>query len=124
MKVVELYGRVRQRSVVTFMIAEGSTIHLNKAVTLRGAGPTATILNRPNGATVGSYFPGSSPSSVIFIQGSSASGSLVSLTADAAQGAYSVQVSSAAGYSVGEIVLLDEASGAGWQPDRLSPSTE
>ena len=111
-------GQVVQLSAGTFTITEGSTIHLNKAVTLRGAGPTATVLNRPNGATVGSYFPGSSPSAIIFVQGSSASGSTVPLTADAAQGSYSVQVSSASGYSVGEIVLLDEASGAGWQTDR------
>ena len=40
-----------------------------------------------------------------------------SLSADAAQGSYSVQVASAAGFAVGQIVLLDEASGAGWQPD-------
>jgi hypothetical protein len=46
------------------------------------------------------------------------------LTADAAQGSYSVQVSSAAGYSVGEIVLLDEASGAGWQHDHVNSSEQ
>ena len=39
------------------------------------------------------------------------------LTADAAQGSNSVQVASTAGFSVGQIVLLDEASGAGWQTD-------
>jgi hypothetical protein len=117
-------GQVVQLSAGTFTIAEGSTIHLNKAVTLRGAGPTATILNRPNGAKVGSYFPGSSPSAVILIQGSSASGSTVPLTADAAQGSYSVQVSSTAGYSVGEIVLLDEASGSGWQPDHVNSNEQ
>jgi hypothetical protein len=111
-------GQVVQLAAGTFTIAEGRTIHLNKAVTLRGAGPTATLLNRPNGATVGSYYPGSSPSAVILIQGNSASGNTVALTADAAQGANSVTVSSASGYSVGEIVLLDEASGANWNPER------
>jgi hypothetical protein len=116
-------GQVVQLAAGTFTIAEGSTIHLNKAITLRGSGPTATILNRPNGAEIGSYFPGSSPSAIIVIQGASASGSTVPLTADAAQGSNSVQVSNASGYSVGEIVLLDEASGAGWQPDHVS-STE
>jgi hypothetical protein len=113
-------GQVVQLSAGTFTIAEGSTIHLSKAVTLRGAGPTATILNRPNGAKVGSYFPGSSPSAIIFIQGNSASGSTVPLTADAQQGATSVQVSNATGFKVGEIVLLDEASGAGWQTDHVN----
>ena len=113
-------GQVVQLKAGTFTIAEGSTIVLNKAVTLRGAGPTATILNRPNGATVGSYFPGNTPSTILRIEGNSASGNTVPLTVDAAQGSNSVQVSNAAGYSIGEIVLLDEASGAGWQPDRVN----
>jgi hypothetical protein len=39
------------------------------------------------------------------------------LTADVAAGANTVRVASTAGFSVGQIVLLDEASGAGWQPD-------
>src|SRR5262249_14554754 len=39
------------------------------------------------------------------------------LTADAVKGAYAVTVTSAAGFSAGQIVLLDEASGAGWQTD-------
>ena len=113
-------GQVVSLAAGTFTIAEGSTIQLSRAVTLRGAGPTATILNRPNGAKVGSYFPGSSPSAVINIGGSSASGSTTALTADVAKGSFSVQVSNVSGYSVGEIVLLDEASGSGWQPDRVN----
>ena len=39
------------------------------------------------------------------------------LIADAAKGAYAVTVASAAGFSAGQIVLLDEASGAGRQAD-------
>ncbi len=39
------------------------------------------------------------------------------LTADAVAGAYVVTVASAAGFSPGQIVLLDEASGANWQTD-------
>ena len=35
------------------------------------------------------------------------------LTADAIKGSYAVTVASAAGFSPGQIVLLDEASGAG-----------
>src|SRR5205807_6679432 len=73
---------------------------------------------------VSSYFPGGSPSAVIIVQGSRASGNTVPLTADAAQGSNSVQVSSAAGYSVGEIVLLDEASGSGWQPDNVNSNEQ
>lgn len=42
------------------------------------------------------------------------------LTADVAAGAYSIQVSSAAAFHVGQIVLIDENSGAAWQPDPLT----
>jgi hypothetical protein len=69
---------------------------------------------------LGCYFPGSSPSSIITISGNSASGNSAALTADAAQGSHSVQVASTAGFSVGQIVLLDETSGAGWQPEHNS----
>jgi hypothetical protein len=117
-------GQVVSLAAGTFTINEGSIIQLNKAITLRGAGPTATFLTRTNGATLGSYFPGSNQSELIRISGSAASGSTAALTADAAQGSNSVQVSSAAGYSVGEIVLLDEASGSGWQTDRVNPNNE
>jgi hypothetical protein len=41
------------------------------------------------------------------------------LAADAAQSMNSVQVPSTAGFSVGQIVSMDEASGAGWQTDTL-----
>ncbi len=73
---------------------------------------------RTNGAQLGSYVPGNNQSELIRISGAGASGSTVALTSDAAQGSSSVQVSNAAGYSVGEIVLLDERSGSGWQTDR------
>src|SRR3954454_1303133 len=45
----------------TFTIAEGSYVLLNKGITLRGAGPGKTILQRTDGAKLGSYSPGSSP---------------------------------------------------------------
>jgi polygalacturonase len=113
-------GQVVQLAAGSFTIAEGHTIQISKAITLRGAGATATILNRPNGATVGSYFPGSAPSALINISGSGATGSTTAVTADVAQGSNSVTVVNATGYQVGEIVLLDEASGAGWQPDHVN----
>jgi hypothetical protein len=117
-------GQVVSLAAGTFTINEGSIIQLNKAITLRGAGPASTFLTRTNGAQLGSYFPGSNQSELIRITGNGASGSTVALTADAAQGSNSVQVPSAAGYSVGEIVLLDEASGSGWQTDRVNSNTE
>src|SRR5271166_5432493 len=41
------------------------------------------------------------------------------LTANVAQGAYSVTVASTSGFSVGQIVLLDELSGATFQTEPL-----
>lgn len=113
-------GQVVALSAGTFTIVEGKYLGINVGITLRGAGATATILNRVNGATLGTYVPGSNPSPAIKLGGSSAPGSTTALTADALKGSYSVQVSSSAGYIVGEIVLLDEASGSGWQPDRVN----
>jgi hypothetical protein len=110
-------GQVVRLAAGTFTINEGSTVHLNKAITLRGAGPTATFLTRINGAQPGSYVPGSKQSELINIGSNGASGQSVALTADVAAGSYSVPVASTAGFAVGQIVLLDEASGAGWQPD-------
>jgi hypothetical protein len=113
------FAQVVQLAAGTFTIAEGNFVLLNKGITLRGAGPGLTRLTRTNGATLGNYVPGSKPSPMI-IAGPQRYGNnetSTALTADAAQGAHSVQVQSTAGFSVGQIVLLDEASGAGWQPD-------
>src|SRR5262249_26033051 len=38
------------------------------------------------------------------------------LIADAAQGAYSVTIANASSFAVGQFVLVDETSGASWQP--------
>jgi hypothetical protein len=112
-------GQVISLSAGTFTIAEGHYVLLNRGITLRGAGAGVTTLQRTNGAQLGTYVPGSNPSPMIIV-GPQRYGSAevaTTLTADGAQAAYSVQVASTAGFSVGQIVLLDEASGAGWQPD-------
>jgi hypothetical protein len=44
------------------------------------------------------------------------------LTADAAQGQTTISVASTAGFSVGQVVLIDEASGAAWQTDPVGPN--
>jgi hypothetical protein len=46
----------------------------------------------------------------------------VALTADAAQGQTTISVASTAGFSVGQVVLIDEASGAAWQNDPVGPN--
>jgi fibronectin type 3 domain-containing protein len=45
------------------------------------------------------------------------------LAADAVQGQTTIQVTSTSNFTVGSWVLIDEASGAGWQPDPMSQST-
>jgi hypothetical protein len=114
-------GQVVSLAAGTFTIAEGKYVLLNKGITLRGAGPGITILHRTNGARLGSYVPGPSPSPMIIVgpQRYNNDEIATALTADAAQGINSVQVASTAGFSVGQIVLMDEASGAGWQIDPL-----
>lgn len=112
-------GDVVSLGAGTFTIAEGNYVLVNKGITLRGAGPQKTILQRTNGARPGSYIPGSKPSPIIIVgpQRWNNDETATALAADAAAGASSVQVTSAAGFSVGQIVLLDEASRAAWQPD-------
>jgi hypothetical protein len=47
----------------------------------------------------------------------------VALTADAIQGQTTIKVSSTSNFSVGQWVLIDEASGAGWVADPLNATT-
>jgi hypothetical protein len=112
-------GQVVALAAGSFTIGEGSFVLLNKGITLRGAGPGSTILQRTNGATLGSYHPGASPTPMILVGPMRWNNdtTATALTADAAVGTNSVNVANTAGFSVGQIVLLDESSGAGWQKD-------
>ncbi len=121
-------GEVVSLATGTFTVGEGSSIMVNKGITLRGAGPCAgnsscTLIQRTNGCqplspeSNGSC--GSNPSPFIIVGPEKYNNWVYStnLTADARQGSKSVQVASAAGFAVGQIVLLDELSNAGWRPD-------
>ncbi len=112
-------GEVVSLSAGLFTIAEGNLVLIDKSVTLRGAGPNATTLSRKGGATLGSDQPGRHPSPMVILgpQRYNNTTTATLLTADVKHGEVSVQVASTQGFSVGQIVLLDEASGAGWQPD-------
>jgi hypothetical protein len=114
-------GQVVQLSAGTFTIGlTGGYVLVNKGITLRGAGPGQTTLQKTNGATPGSYRPGPYPAPVIIVGAArwdNGRGSSTNLTADAVKGAYSVSVSSAAAFSAGQFVLLDELSNASWQAD-------
>jgi hypothetical protein len=109
-------------------------ILVNKPVTLRGAGAGATILMKTNGAqprtsTVvsgtngilapvdpGSYSYDAQPIIIAGPQRWPSRGSSINLTADGVRGAYSVTLASTSGLAAGQFVLLDELSGASWQP--------
>jgi hypothetical protein len=92
-------GQVVQLSAGDFAVNGADPITIAKAVVLRGAGPSATRLTRTS--TV------ASPLILIGQRWQVEAGS-TSLTANAPKGATSVTVSSAAGFSVGQLVLLDE----------------
>jgi len=105
-------------SAGTFTIND-DIVYLNRGVTLRGAGPDSTLL-QTNGATPGSYIPGvSKPIIIIGPVRWDPDGPAFDLASDAPKGATSVQLASAppGGLSPGQIVLIDELSGAAWQPD-------
>lgn len=110
-------GQVVSLGAGNFTITEGNFVLLNRGVTLRGAGPGVTTLSRTNGAKLGSYQPGSKPSPMIIVGPTRWNNQTTStsLTADAAAGTTSIHVTSTAGFSVGQIVFLDEVSEAGWQ---------
>jgi hypothetical protein len=112
-------GDVVSLAAGTFMIAEGTFVLVDKSITLRGAGPGVTVLTRTGGAKLGSYVPGKNPSPMIILgpQQYNNTTTATLLAADAEWRKDSVQVTNTEGFSVGQIVLLDEASGAGWQPD-------
>jgi Pectate lyase superfamily protein len=116
-------GEVVNLAAGTFTVTEGNFVLLNKGITLRGAGPGSTIIQRTNGCPPLSPSSngncGSNPSPFIIVGPEQYNNWVTStnLTADVAQGATSVQVTSASGFSVGQIVLLDEMSNAAYQPD-------
>ena len=118
-------GQIVQLEAGTFIINGGNFLLINKAITLRGAGPGRTTLAKTDGAKPFRSAVSAKPSPLIMVGPSRYSTSpdphgiagSTALTADGAKGAYSVTVASAAEFSPGQIVLLDETSGAGWQTD-------
>lgn len=117
-------GQVVQLAAGTFII-NSSFLLINKGITLRGAGPSQTTLAKTNGAKTFQEAISSDPSPLIIVGPSRYSTTTDStgvvrstnLAADAIAGAYTVTVASTAGFSLGQIVLLDEASRAGWRTD-------
>src|SRR5687767_13615242 len=92
-------GQVVQLSAGDFLVNGEHPININKSVVLRGMGPSATKLRRTSTAA--------SPLILVGRRWNTEAAS-VNLTANAAKGATSVQVTSSAGFSVGQLVLLSE----------------
>src|SRR5262249_13160498 len=114
-------GQVVQLSAGTFTIGTtGGVVRVNKGITLRGAGPGKTTLQKTRGATPGTYQPGPHPGALLLVGAArwdNGEGRSTELIADAVKGAYSVTVRSTAGFKAGQFVLLDELSNATWQAD-------
>ena len=118
-------GQVVQLAAGTFLVNSGNYLLINKGITLRGAGPGETTLAKTNGAKPFQEAVGAKPSPLIVVGPHLFSSSpdpsdiaaSTGLTADAVKGEYAVTVANATGFAPGQIVLLDEASAAGWQPD-------
>src|SRR5262249_20299724 len=92
-------GQVVQLSSGDFPVNGEHPITINRPVVLRGAGPMATRLLKTSAVAnpvvlIGERFPSEAGSA--------------NLPADAPQGATSLPLASAAGFGVGQLVLLDE----------------
>jgi hypothetical protein len=119
-------GQVVVLSAGNFTVNNYLLIH--SAITLRGAGAGVTILTKTNGARPrispmqpvdpGSYTYDAQPIIILGPQRWPKPDAATSqnLTADGAKGAKSVTVSNASAFSAGQFVLVDERSGASWQP--------
>jgi hypothetical protein len=113
-------GRVVQLSAGTFLT--NNFVIINKGITLRGAGAGLTILKKTNGATMNrDTVPDAQPNIIVGPNRWPRSDNRTSqnLVANGAKGSYSVTVANARQFAAGQMVLLDELSGASWQPDRL-----
>ncbi len=112
-------GQVVQLAAGTFLVNSGNYLLINKGITLRGAGPGETTLAKTDGAKPFKADVSAKPSPLIIVgphffssyPDPSDIAASTSVTADAVKGEYSVTVASATGFSPGQIVLLDEASG-------------
>jgi hypothetical protein len=135
-------GTVAKLAAGAFTLGTGGVVLLDKGIVLRGAGAGVTILDKPmNRFPTGTVSvddgvqqrtEDASPIVVVGPQrwaGPDGDGRCNGLTAydthfmqrlsaDGAKGQRSVTVASGAIFRAGQLVLLDETSGAGWQPDR------
>ena len=135
-------GTVVQLGPGTFLMGQGDFVSINKGVVLRGAGAGSTILKNPRNvfATTSNQAPSDTVPIVIIGPGrwvnpdgdarnctqtftAYQTSFMQLLSADGAKGATSVTVANGSIFSAGQMVLLDETSGASWQTDIAQLST-
>ena len=135
-------GTVVQLAAGTFKVGEGLYVAVPKGVVLRGAGAGKTILVNPlNTLTTTSHnLEAPTDATPIVIvgpgrwvnpDGDARCNGLTAyqtaymqlLSADATKGSTSVTVADGSIFSAGGMVILDETSGASWQPDVVGNST-
>ena len=127
-------GTVVQLGAGTFLMGSGDYVNVNKGVVVRGAGAGSTILKNPRNVFATASVQVAADSTPIVIVGAGRwvnpdgdgrcqglttyqTAYMQLLSADGAQGSSSVTVANGAIFSAGQMVLVDETSGAGWQPD-------
>jgi hypothetical protein len=111
-------GEVVKLSAGKFTIND-DIVYVQNGITLRGSG-TSTVLQRTNGAKSGSYIPGvAKPVIIVGPVRWGTGGTAFDLAADAIKGSNSVTLAGAhpPHLAAGQIVLVDELSGAAWQKD-------
>lgn len=133
-------GTVVQLGAGTFLMGQGDYIAIDKGVVLRGAGAGQTYLKNSRNvfATASNQQPADATPIVILGPGrwvnpdgdarcdgltAYQTAYMQLLSADGAQGSYSITVANGSIFSAGQMVLLDETSGASWQPDVAHIST-
>jgi hypothetical protein len=130
-------GQVVELTAGNFTIVEGNYILVSKGITLRGSGAGSTILQRTDGAHLEpGQATGSNPSPLVILGPArygpwygnpDKSTNSTALAADGAAGSTTITLSCGGNcspkFSVGQMVLLDEASGAGWEPDVTGTAT-
>ena len=116
-------GQVVQLAAGTYTWNGGTFVTIDKGVTVRGAGANSTLIRKTDGAVAGVDGTGGNASPLVVLgpsrYGNQSNGvaGATNLTADALKGTYAVTVASTTGLAAGQLVLLDELSGAGWRTD-------
>jgi len=136
-------GSVVRLAAGTFTMGKGKFVFLNRGVVLRGQGAGVTVLtnplNIPFTPTTKVACCGTDSSPIIIMgpgrwvnpDGDARCQRLTAyqtqymqrLSADGAKDSSSVTVANGSIFAAGQMVLLDETSGAGWQPDPAQMST-